>query len=416
MIYRIERDAAMSIGVNFETTRSIFDLSSENQDVFDALVRRAPQVEEALEAIQRRIPLPKSAIACVQGRFYRLPNHNRSFCYSVSDSVSIVDSPAVVVKGSEPLLQDFERMIDWMLQAPLRTSSRVMADHFPLAEGKIPGALSAREAMHEAQIALDVQKRHLMHYGDLATIPVPLLVHSISQQGNEACIALLREKLSQSAFERIDPLLQKGLAIYVYYYPSPPIRANFMGDLGMPGFGLFSEKKHDEHSVVSKWAQLLIRLLYLGYLPYNVRNDGLGACMDFGNAAVDGGFCDPDSIIAVDGRADDEFFYESVIQSFKIFQNTVERFLGLSDTYSLYPSIESFACWQYIHHLLKDAVATEGRPGLQLDPRFLKVMSPASVSDIRSCALRKSRVGAYTYFAKRYINGVQSTNDGIVQN
>lgn len=175
-----------------------------------------------------------------------------------------------------------------------------------------------------------------------------------------------------------------------------------MGDLGMPQFREFVEKKLDAGSTVSNWTRLLIRLLYLGYLPYSVRNEGLGACMDFGNAALDGGFCDPDSIIAIDARTDDEFFFESVIQTFKIFQNTVERLLGLADTCTLYPSVESFACWQYIQQLLKGAVASEARPGLRLDTRFLKLMSPETLADVRSCAHRKSRVALYTYFAKRH--------------
>jgi hypothetical protein len=163
---------------------------------------------------------------------------------------------------------------------------------------------------------------------------------------------------------------------------------------------------------VSNWTRLLIRLLYLGYLPYTVRNEGLGACMDFGNAAVDGGFCDPDSISAIDGRIDDEFFFESVIQSFRIFQNTVERFLGLSDSHSLYPSVESFICWQYIHHLLTTAVASEVRTGLRLDTRFQKLMSPETVAGVRSCTRRTKRIPAYTPFAKHYAKGAYNPAGG----
>ena len=400
MTYETEHHANV-LGAEFEATRPQFDLSQKCTEIFEALVQHTPQVQEAFEALQKCIRLPKTAAAGIDGRFYRLPNHNRSFCCSLIQSRTIADSPVFVFKGSEPLLRDFPLMLDWMLQAPLRKSTRVMADHFPLAEGKIPGALSLREAVHEAGTALDVQKRHLMHYGELARLPVPLLIHSISEKKKAACAAILRNKLSTSAFDRIDPLLQNGLSIYIYFYPSPPVRANYMGDLGMPQFREFVDKTLDEGSTVSKWAHLLVRLFYLGYLPYSVRNEGLGACMDFGNAALDGGFCDPDSIIAIDAHIDDEFFFESVIQTFKIFQNTVERLLGLSYTSTLYPSAESFACWQYIQQLLMKAVASEDRPGLRLDARFLKLVSPETLADLRSCARRKSRVALYTVFAKR---------------
>src|ERR1700736_2507961 len=181
MTYETERHVN-ALGADFESTRPEFDLSRESKGVFDALVQHTPQVQEAFEALQKSIRLPKTAVAGVDGRFYRLPNHNRSFCYSLVASGSVVDSPAFVFKGSEPLLRDFPLMLDWMLQAPLRKSSRVMADHFPLAEGKIPGALSTKEAIREAGISLDIQTKHLRHYGELACFPTPLLIHSISEQ------------------------------------------------------------------------------------------------------------------------------------------------------------------------------------------------------------------------------------------
>jgi hypothetical protein len=276
-----------------------------------------------------------------------------------------------------------------------------MADHFPLAEGKIPGVLSLREANREASIALDVQKKHLTHYGELAKIPTPVLVHSISEEKKHSCTTLLRQKLSQSAFDRVEPLLQCGISIYVYYYPSPPIRANYWGDAGAPQFRSFFEKKPNLENVVSDWARLILRLIYLGYLPYSVRNEGLGACMDFGNAALNGGFCDPDSIIKIDKSMDDEFIRESLIQSLLILQNTIQMILGFTSSSTLYPSIDEFVHRQYIHHLISNAIISERRPGLHLDERFLALISPRSLADVKACAMRKIRVSTYAQYAKR---------------
>jgi hypothetical protein len=387
---------------SFKSTEPLFDLQHESKDLFEALVQRTPEVRNTFDALRESVPLPRTAVPGIDGRLYRLPNHNRSFCYSLVYPRARVNSPVLVVKGAEPLLQDFPLMIDWMLQAPLRKSTRVMADHFPLSEGKIPGALSIKEALSEAGIALDVQTRHLTHYGELARIPVPLLIYPFTDRDTEACSAILADKLSQSAFARISALLDDGLAIYIYYYPSPPVRTNYLSELGTSQFKQFVEYTSDEGITVSHWARLLIRLLYLGYLPYSVRNEGLGACVDFGNAALDGGFCDPDSIIPIDAKIDDEFFCESVIQTLRIFKNTVERLLVISDARSLYPSAESFACWQYISRVLKDAVVSESRPGLSLDPRFVQLMSPESTADIKSCAHRANRIPLYQYFAQRH--------------
>ena len=398
----------------FEPTRPIFDLALESREVLDTLVDRTPEVRHALDDLRRSIPLPRTAVPGIDGRLFRLPNHNRSFCYSVVHPRVGANSPVLVIKGAEPLLRDFPLMIDWMLQAPLRKSTRVMADHFPLAEGKIPGALSLKEALGEARIALDVQQRHLRYYGELARIPVPMFVYLLSDEDQDACITLLRKKLSQSAFERIGPLVREGLAIYIYYYPSPPVRANYLSELRTPQFKQFVEPAADEGLTILHWTRLLIRLLYLGYLPYSVRNEGLGACMDFGNAALDGGFCDPDSIIPIDTKVDDELFCESVVQTLRIFQSTAERLLVMSSARSLYPGAESFACWQYLSRVLNDAVVSECRPGLSLDRRFLKLMYPENIEDVKSCAHRTNRISLYQYFAQRHAtSGLETDEKGI---
>jgi hypothetical protein len=398
---------AAAIGAQFDTDKPAFDLAKEDLHVLDALTTRTAHLETTLTSLRDRVPLPRSSAPTIEGRFYRLPGHNRSFCYSLRDSVPISrDSPVLVFKGTEPLLPDFSSMLDWMAQSPLRKSSRVMADHFPLAEGKIPGALSLKEAMGEARIALQIQRRHLLHYGELARLPTPLLVHTFPESRRSDCAAKLRAKLSGAAFERIQPLLQSGLAIYIYYYPSAPIRANYLGEMGAPQFRKLLTRQLDEGRTINDWVRLLVRLLYLGYLPYTVRNEGLGACMDFGNAALDGGFCDPDSIVEINSSPDAEFFREAIIQSLALLQNTVQLLLGLSYSGTLYPSIEQFVCRGYLYHLFDEALESERRPGLHLDPRVRELMRPRSLADVRSCTERKIRLG-YAQFAKQHKAQVQ---------
>jgi hypothetical protein len=407
-----EEIKAAPTGMQFEPTRPVFDLFNENRVVFDALSTHTPQVISEISHIRRRIPLPRNATPTIEGRFYRLPNHNRSFCYALLDPSSITDSPVLVFKGTEPLLNDFPTMLDWMAQAPLRRASRVMADHFPLAEGKIPGALSLKEALREAQIALQIQERHLLHYGELARLPTPVLVHSFSDHSRDVCASALRLRLSRAAFDRIEPLLDSGLAAYVYYYPAAPVRANYSGDMGSPQFRKFLASKIDEDLIIRGWVRLLVRLLYLGYLPYSVYNEGLGACMDIGNAALDGGFCDPDSIVEIDSSVDDEFFCEGIVQSFALLQNTVQFLLGLSHSGTLYASIEDFTCRRYLQHLIDEAIVSERRPGLHLETRFLELLAPRSLADVRLCTGRKNRAQMYAQFTKRYDLQIHAKSQG----
>ncbi len=123
--------------------------------------------------------------------------------------------------------------------------------------------------------------------------------------------------------------------------------------------------------------------------------------MDFGNAAIDGGFCDPDSIIPIDSDVDDEFFCESAIQSFRILQDTVARFLGIAEPSTLYPNIGSFACTQYVQGLVKAAMASEARPSLQLDRRLPALLSPTNATSVGSHSRLKKRAATYAHFAKR---------------
>ena len=391
---------ASAIRSDFEPTRPVFDLSLEHPHILHALALEAPQFPAAFESVRARIPLPQSAAASMQSHFYRLPNHNRSFCYSLAPTDSFFDGPVLVFKGAEPLLRDYPMQIDWMLQAPFRQSSRVMADHFPLAEGKIPGALSLNEATREAKIALEVQEQHLRHYGELARIPTPLLIHRISEEKTEECAALLYRKLSQPALERIEPLLRSGLAIYVYYYPSPPIRSNYWGGIASAQLTHYIQRAFNEETAASAWAKLTVRLFYLGYLPYSVRNDGLGACMDSGNATLDGGFCDPDSIIPIESSLDDEFLREGVIQSLAYLRGTIQLILGLANRHDLHPSIDEFVCRQYVHRLIDRALVSEARPQLHLDERIVQLFSPGTIADVRLCVQREKRTLWYTQFAK----------------
>lgn len=388
-------------GLGFEPARIVFDLENECQDIHDALALQTPIVTAALAFLRKKIPLPRSAVPNVEGNFYRLPSHNRSFCYSLTEGTSIRDAPALVFKGSEPLLPDFPLMLDWMAQAALRKSSRVMSDHFPLAEGKIPGALSLKEALREAEIALKLHKMHMTHYGTLAKVPVPMLIHILSEGAKAACAETLKRKLSYSAFDRIQPLILSGLAIYIYYYPSPPIRANYLGDMGAPQFKIFFAESVNADAVACEWARLIVRMLYLGFLPYSTHNEGLGACMDFGNAALDGGFCDPDSIIEIESDADDEFFRESAIQSLLILQSTIQRVVGLASASPIYPSIEEFVYRLYVMHLIHEAVISEERPGLRLDRRFMNLISPKKLGDVKVCANRRNRIQTYSTYTKR---------------
>ena len=81
-------------------------------DVFEAVTKASPAVADVVEGLRAGVPFMASSTPGEQGDFYRIRGHNRSVCIALAPDKS--KSDVVVIKGSEPLLPDFERYLDWM--------------------------------------------------------------------------------------------------------------------------------------------------------------------------------------------------------------------------------------------------------------------------------------------------------------
>ena len=194
----------------------VFDLKEAAPDVFAALEREAPRAVAALDDLRRNdIPLMPNSAPGEHGRLYRMKGHNRSVCLALDDDKATAD--VIVLKGSEPLLADFDAYLHWMTGTQFGAWPRPLAEHFPLFEGKAPGTVHLAEAMGEAAIALDAQQRHLAHYGGLMRLPVPLLVWKLRGPDAERVVATLRARISTMAFERLEPHLAHGIGVLAYY-------------------------------------------------------------------------------------------------------------------------------------------------------------------------------------------------------
>ena len=120
----------------------VWDVSEAAPDVFAAVANDSPAVSAAMEGLRSGVPFMASAAPGEQGELYRIRGHNRSVCIALSGDKSTSD--VVVIKGSEPLLPDFERYLDWMQFKSFGAWPRPMMEHFPLFEGKTPGHGGAR--------------------------------------------------------------------------------------------------------------------------------------------------------------------------------------------------------------------------------------------------------------------------------
>jgi hypothetical protein len=311
------------------------------------------------------------------GAFLRLPRHHRCFYYT-PDSDGAITRGVIAIKGTEPFVRDVDDWLDEMQNAlvdPDPSTQWRRAEHFALLEHKVPGALTLREAESEAQIAADIQERHLRAYGSLAQLPLPLIIHRLPEDRLRGFHEGLRRRLSRRAMARIKDSLAHGLAAYLYYYPNVPVRV-VQVDLMLP-VGNYHERLQelvrlvDPGHVMERWVKGFARMLLLGYLPAALGSRGSGNCCSLMNAVVDGGFVDLDSLIPIAELEDDVLFEETLHYSFSSLYRTVRTFLvGQQGRWS--PDRDLIEKWisDHLASSCQQALESEMRPGLVLDPRI----------------------------------------------
>lgn len=279
-------------------------------ELLGALSRKSPRPLTRLAVeLGERLPLPPTVEPFEAGQFVRLPRHQRCF-YLLAEPRPVgtqrprrAAAAVLAIKGAEPWIPEFDRWVEELRFTYLdltHTNQRRLAEHFALVEHKLPGALSRDEAEREFWAAVTVQRAHLARYGELGQFPVPLYVLAAPPAVATQVRSALSTHLSAKAFERIQPLLDRGLAVYVYAYPNLPWRVAHYADR-LRGTRFSERLAAMEHHlrpevVVQGWIQQLVRLMSLGFVPAAPWARGAGVCCDPNNAVIDGGFVDLDSV------------------------------------------------------------------------------------------------------------------------
>jgi hypothetical protein len=371
----------------------VFDISSAAPALLARLAKTSPRITESLETLRSVIPLPSLAPK-TSSPFYRLPFHNRSFCYALQKTRAdgLLSSDVLVFKGAEPMLPGFARSVRWMRDTPFVRSYESpmdgsihdrIASYFPLREGKVPGVLTLNEARDEAKHALRIHLLHLATYGELAPIPLPLLIHEMSPAFATRAQAALERHLPARAFERCKALMAEGIATYIYYFPVAPLR---VGDAGHPLVQKFLEKQRIElppaTALVQSWVRLFVRLLYLRQLPFTASSAGLGCCFDPGNATViNGGCCDLDSVLPLEESPDLVFTLSAVDMALAQLAVPVDYILSLEIPGKVFARART----ALMARMIEEFVGSEARPGLRLVPEIRDLLLADSYP--RLCAL-----------------------------
>ena len=137
---------------------------------------------------------------------------------------------------------------------------------------------------------------------------------------------------------------------------------------------------------VPGWVQIGARLLWLGLLPTTPLSWRLGDIFDPNNACLDGGVCDVASIQPITPETGDGFVVRSLIMSMGGLRMTIARAFNvpLGELPSSYEQeVAGFYLSDFVRGAMERALASEGRPGLSLDPRLQLVFGrDKSLADI----------------------------------
>jgi hypothetical protein len=188
--------------------------------------------------------------------------------------------------------------------------------------------LTQAEATNESSIALEYQKAHLKRYGEFAHLPIPLLVY---EWPDEVCARVrsdLLPLLSRRGADIVEHTLESGIGIYVYFYPTIPIRLLFAVDkYEGPGLTLDKDLQYIERMsnikrdgldvprIIEGWTKALVQMMAVGYLPKDPGSLLTADCMQPWNVCVDGGWVDLDSIVPIQSLLDEKEISDVVRRS-----------------------------------------------------------------------------------------------------
>ena len=250
--------------------------------------------QEALSISRLGPHVPRKIQFGIGETYLRLKGHNRSLCRILSPSSrrTIFDSPALIIKGTEPLATNAEQHVKRLCKDS-KQADFCAAEHFAFVERKTPLALTLVEAQAEFHAGIRVHNKHWRAYGFQAEMPVPLFVHRLTDLQTKRFARLLQSTLPSLVFKTCAESSKLEFACITFYSDYVPTRIlSPFGDYLKHTRGALSDIE-----VENKLVSLFARILVLGELPWTPLNETSGSCFDPKNATHRGGICDLDSFV-----------------------------------------------------------------------------------------------------------------------
>lgn len=133
---------------------------------------------------------------------------------------------------------------------------------------KAPFALTVYAALQESRNAKDIQLTSLDKTGKILNLPLPLAVFNLSNNITKEYANKLKKYLTEFAYSHLENMLEEGLACYIYYYPTIPIRALLIENTTNL---VFNKRQNAVNFAkgIDSIILLLINIISLGYIPNN---------------------------------------------------------------------------------------------------------------------------------------------------
>jgi hypothetical protein len=327
-----------------------WDLEAHGDEVWRALRRTEPGIENVVERLRTSVPAQKHWLFGDFGAFTRPDRHARAIYLRLGALTETCSSGGYIgIKGGEAVANNLDAMLARLksqkvhVSSTFGTTSKVLyadgailnsLERFSVLEGKPPCVHPFEDALEEAEGAYELQLRYFERYRTLARVPTPLLVFRWSREVSEAVLEKIRVHASRKVWRIVANEVLSGLGVHVYYYPSLPFRA---GHTPLPDVGeglTFGQRLTalsetlDPKSTVEAWIELTSRILCSGYLPTDPTNLCRGYCLQSQNAVIDGGFVDTNSFRKMSSFDDDGSLAFALMRTTQVLSQTITVFLA----------------------------------------------------------------------------------------
>lgn len=355
----------------------VWDVRKYCKKEFAALLHKEKNLNIILDSLVHGCPTSQTARSFEGKNYFRLMGHARSFC------MRLEVGGCLVFKGTEPLSQDYPKILKdvWERRTPF-LPSRI--EHFTLKEDEIFLAMTLEGARYCANLSSDWISIYFKSYQRLPKTPFPLMVFRIDDNATSAftkqLLPLLSDRGQQSAKKRIEPLLKEGLAVYVYYYHSVPYRAAHIGGFfpGSDGYGVkegeIQNVDYDIEKAIEGWILLMSEMLKVGFMPTTKIHTG--NCLQSQNLAIDGGFCDIDSLEKMSNIKNMRDFEGAFFFSVRELVSSISLILNLE-----YEGLGG-ALWSFVWNSLRKQIVKKSR-NQKIDKRLLQVVESDGIEFLR---------------------------------